>query len=205
MKRALAVVLVVVLALVAAGCGDDDDDEAATTTTSTSAAAGSSTTRPDEGQSTDGIDPMEDASTSPVTAPATAERALLTAVRAARHEGYDRVVFEFRGAVPGYEVAYTDEPVTEDGSGAEVEVEGEHVVLVRMENASGADLSTEEARPTYTGPNRIDPGTPEVAEVVRTGDFEGVLTWAIGLRDEVDFRVTTLASPFRLVVDFRNH
>ena len=202
MRRVVAVV-VVLLALLA-GCSDDDDDAADPTTTATSTRS-STTTRADEGQQTDGIDPMDDASTTPVSRAAIAERALLTDVRAARHEGYDRVVFEFRGAVPGYLVEYADEPVTEDGSGEPVEINGEHVVLVRMENASGADLSQESAPQTYTGPNRIDPGTPEVTELVRVGDFEGVLTWAVGLQDEVDFRVSTLTSPFRLVVDFRNH
>ena len=49
------------------------------------------------------------------------------------------------------------------------------------------------------------PGASVVKEVVRTGDFEAVLTWAIGLEQKVDFRVTTAASPSRLIVDFRNH
>jgi hypothetical protein len=40
---------------------------------------------------------------------------------------------------------------------------------------------------------------------VRTGDFEAVLSWAVGLGDRVDFRVGTLDDPARLVVDFRNH
>jgi hypothetical protein len=44
-----------------------------------------------------------------------------------------------------------------------------------------------------------------VREVVRTGDFEAVLSWAVGLDDRVDFRVLTLDGPPRLVVDFRNH
>ncbi|MGH3849348.1 MAG: AMIN-like domain-containing (lipo)protein, partial [Pseudonocardiaceae bacterium] len=58
---------------------------------------------------------------------------------------------------------------------------------------------------TYTGPSRIKLGTPEVVEMVRTGGFEGVLNWVVGLNDRVDFRVTTLAAPPRIVVDFRNH
>jgi hypothetical protein len=74
-----------------------------------------------------------------------------------------------------------------------------------MENALDADLSRPSAPRTYTGPHRLAPGTPEVVELARTGGFEGVLTWAAGLRDRVDFRVTTLAAPARLVVDFRNH
>jgi hypothetical protein len=40
---------------------------------------------------------------------------------------------------------------------------------------------------------------------VRTGDFEAVLHWAIGLEEQVDFRVVTAESPPRLIVDFRNH
>jgi hypothetical protein len=43
-----------------------------------------------------------------------------------------------------------------------------------------------------------------VKELVRTGDFEAVLSWAIGLGERVDFRVTTATSPARLIVDFRN-
>lgn len=198
--RRLAVALLAIVVL-AGACGDDDPE----IETGDGRPGAATTVRPDEAQQTEGIDPMDDASTSPVSVPATAERALLTAVRAARHEGYDRVVFEFDGPVPGYQVAYTEEPVTQDGSGLEVEVAGEHVVLVRMENASGADLSKEDAPETYTGPKRFDPGTPEVAELVRVGDFEGILTWAVGLRDRVDFRVSTLSNPSRLVVDVRNH
>ena len=204
MRRRLVVALVAVIVLgsLAAGCGDDDDvddpviDTSDRTTTTTA-------TRPTDG----GIDPMDDASTSPVSVAPTATdgHALLTAVRAARHEGFDRVVFEFSNAVPGYAVEYVEEPVHADGSGEEVPVDGEHVVLVRLENASGADLSKEDAPQTYTGPTRFDPGTPEVAELVRVGDFEGVLTWAIGVRDRVPFRVTTLDGPPRVVVDLQNH
>ncbi|HET7652146.1 MAG TPA: hypothetical protein VFK42_03855 [Acidimicrobiales bacterium] len=205
---AIAVALVSSLSLVAAACGDDDGgaiDTSSTTTTATPAVT--PTTRADEG----GIDPMSDASTSPVSVPVPADAAggaaLLSAVRASRHEGYDRVVFEFTTAssLPGYSVSYVDEPVTEDGSGKEVDVAGDHVLLVRMEHASGVDLTKESAPQTYTGPTRFTPGTPEVTELVRTGDFEAVLSWAIGVHDKAAFRVLTLGNPARLVVDVQNH
>ncbi|MGZ8695203.1 MAG: AMIN-like domain-containing (lipo)protein, partial [Gaiellaceae bacterium] len=142
----------------------------------------------------------------PVTVPATNEEtALLTDVRAARHEGYDRVVFEFGNVLPGYDVRYVAKPVHADGSGHVVPVAGNHVVQVRMENALDADLTQESAPPTYTGPQRFSPPTPELVELVRTGGFEAVLTWAAGLNDRVDFRVLTLQGQPRLVVDFRNH
>jgi hypothetical protein len=96
----------------------------------------------------------------------------------------------------------------EDGSGAEVEIEGSAFVLVDMEPASGFDLATGEGEMVYEGPRRLpgtDVGTSVVREVVRTGDFEAQLAWAVGLDSRVDFRVTTLDDPARLVVDFRNH
>jgi hypothetical protein len=41
-----------------------------------------------------------------------------------------------------------------------------------------------------------------VREIVRTGDFEAVLTWAVGLDLVRSFRVLTLENPARIVVDF---
>jgi len=130
-------------------------------------------------------------------------------VAVGRHEGYDRVVFQFRGeGLPGYRVSYMEPPLKEDGSGNPVDIAGAAFVVVRMEPASGFDLNTGEGVLVYKGPRRIEgsgAGTSVVKEVVRTGDFEAVLSWAIGLEEEVDFRVTTAASPARLIVDFRNH
>jgi hypothetical protein len=133
---------------------------------------------------------------------------LLECIAVARHEGYDRVVFQFENHVPGYKVSYAQPPFVEDGSGNPVAVEGSAFVVVRMEPASGFDLATPEGRLVYKGPKRIEGsavGTPVIQELARTGDFEAVLSWVIGLRDKVDFRVRTLAGPPRLVIDFRNH
>ena len=181
--------------LLLAGCGGGDDDVVGTV----------SETKPATGV-TSGADPLAGASTNPVSADsAGSETSLMTGVRAARHEGYDRVVVEFRNSVPGYRIGYAERPVRADGSGAEVRIDGRSVVVIRMEPALDADLTQESAPSTYTGPRRISPGTPEVKELVRIGGFEGVLTWAVGLADRVPFRVTTLGDPPRLVVDFVNH
>ena len=130
------------------------------------------------------------------------------AVAVGHHEGYDRVVFQFRDeGLPGYRVQYVQPPLKEDGSGNPVDVAGSAFVVVRMEPASGFDLNTGEGELVYKGPKRIsgaDSGATVVKEVVRTGDFEAVLSWAIGLEAKVGFRVTTAASPSRLIVDFRN-
>jgi hypothetical protein len=153
------------------------------------------------------IDTLPGASTRPVSSPSTnASTALLRAIRVGRHEGYDRVVFEFRGNVlPGYDVRYIARPVRQDASGRVVAVKGAYVLRVRMSPASDADQSKPDAPRTYTGPVRISPSMPEVAQLVRTGGFEGVLTWVVGVRDRTDFRVMTLHNPARIVIDLRNH
>ena len=216
MRRILATVLVVALALAVGACGGDDEEAtesgASSTTTTAEEDGGSTTTTAADGTTTtagDGIDPMEDAGTDPVVSETTAAAgtSLLTDVRVARHEGFDRVVFEFEGEVPGYDVRYVEPPITEDGSGDELEVAGEAFLAVVMQPASGFDLSGE-GEETYTGPTRIegvDAGTSVIREVVRTGDFEAVLGWVIGISDRVDFRVDALEAPGRLVVDVRNH
>ena len=197
--RPFLAVVAAVAALQVAGCGEDSDT---TATTSPTAAPTTAATATPEG----GIDTMPGASTRPVHAPATNEPvALLTDVRAARHEGFDRVVFQFRNALPGYDVRYVSRPIHQDGSGNILPIAGNHVLRVRMENALDADLTQPAAPLTYLGPQRLKPGTPELVELARVGGFEGVLTWAAGLQDRVDFRVTTLTAPPRLVVDFRNH
>jgi hypothetical protein len=201
MRLALACVLLA--ALVAAGCGSSSGSG-----TSTTAAPGATTAASTE--TTGGIDPMEGASTTPVEGSVenTTATALLERVSLGRHEGFDRVVFQFENLRPGYRVSYVQRPIVEDGSGNEIPVEGGAVLLVRMEPASGFDLATDEGRLVYKGLRRIEgssAGTSIVKEVVRAGDFEAVLAWAIGVEEPVDFRVRTLDDSARLVVDLRNH
>ena len=181
--------LLSIAALLVGGCGGTDDEPPATTTASTVV----TTTAPAE---------LEGASTSPVTwASPIAETALLSDVRFASHDGYDRVVFEFENGIPGYDVRYVEPPILADGSGEEVAVSGGAVLVVRMEPALDADLTQESAPRTYTGPTRFSPSTAAVVELVRTGGFEAVLTWAVGVDEKRPFRVSRLQDPARIVID----
>jgi len=202
-RTGIALTVALAAAVAAAGCGSSSSSEAEPPGTGSTTATAPTTT-------SEGIDPLEGAGTSVVVGTTTAKAtALLERVAVGRHEGYDRVVFQFRGdGHPAYRVEYIEPPLKEDGSGNPVDVAGTAFVVVRMEPASGFDLNTGEGTLVYKGPRRIEgstAGTSVVKEIVRTGDFEAVLNWAIGLEEKVAFRVTTAAAPARLIVDFRNH
>jgi len=188
------------LLLAAAGCGDDDE----TTTSSPSAAptGGATATRtatPGGGSSpTDA--PFSGART-PVQVVATPSmnQARLKDVRAAKHTTFDRFTLEFDGAPPGYKVEYVEPPVLADPSGKEVTIDGTAFLQITIQGAVAYYLQTDDT--TYTGPNELKPGLPNLVEAELTGDFEAVLTWVLGVNEEADFRVLTLESPPRLVVD----
>ena len=184
--------LLLIVAALLAGCSGSDDEPSATSTEGATTTTATTTT-------SGGLDGASTASVSQDSE--IDETALLTDVRAAAQDGYDRVVFEFANGVPGYDVGYAERPIVADGSGDEVEVEGGAVLVVRMEPALDADLTKEDAPRTYTGPNRISPDTAVLMELVRTGGFEAVLTWAVGVDEERPFRVSTLESPARIVID----
>ena len=141
----------------------------------------------------------------PVSIPDTAggpnSTAALVDVRTGRHVGFERVVFEFSNTLPGYSVRYVELPITADPSDLPIDLLADGALMVRMSAASGVDLSSADARRTYTGPTRVGAGYPAVHEVVQVGDFEGVLQWAISTWTRPPFRVTTLANPPRLVID----
>jgi hypothetical protein len=201
--RSLVLGAVLATLAVASGCGGSSQPQ-------TAPPAAGSTTVTAPATTTTGTDPMAGAGTSIVVGPTSAKGiALLERVAVGRHEGYDRVVFQFRDdGVPSYRVEYVAPPFAEDGSGDPISVDGKAFVAVRMEPASGFDLNTAEGELVYKGPKRLEgssAGTSVVKELVRTGDFEAVLSWVIGLEEKVDFRVTTADSPPRLIVDFRNH
>lgn len=121
---------------------------------------------------------------------------LLVAVRAAVHPGFDRVVFEFRGGLPGdRSVQYVPE-LLGDASGLPVPVAGRAVLQVRFSPAQAHDDAGQ-----ATVPERTAFALRNVVEVVRAGDFEAVTTFGVGLLRQRPYHVFTLSGPPRLVVD----
>lgn len=120
----------------------------------------------------------------------------LVAIRAAHHPGFDRVVFEFRGALPRVSVRYVGQ-VIGDASGLPVPVAGNAFLRVVMKPATGHN---DAGQVTY-GPTRRTYALPNVMQVVNAGDFEGVLTFGIGLAKHEPVSVSLRSRPSRVVVD----
>lgn len=207
MRRTLAG-LACLLALTACG-GQPAADVAATPSAAPADVVPSGTAASPAAATSDAAPPATpagDASTEPVTSPDFPEGgdgiAYLVRVEAGRHDGFDRVVWEFNGPAPSYRVEYVTGPVAEQGSGQPIEVDGTAALQVIFSLASGVDLSGTEPQTIYDGPDRLsDAGTVNVTEVVQTGDFEATLSWAVGVDEITPFTVRRLTDPTRIAVD----
>jgi hypothetical protein len=125
---------------------------------------------------------------------------LLRAVRSAEQQGFDRVVFEFAEAVPGYHIEYVDHPVRQCGSGEVMDISGDGWLEVRL---LPAQAHTEAGEPTVTERERLL-GFPILREMESACDFEADVTWVLGVASPNPYRVMELADPPRLVVDLRH-
>lgn len=132
----------------------------------------------------------------PKRAQAPAATPLLKAIRAASHVGFDRVVFEFDGPLPSqHDVSFVPE-ILGDASGLPVPIVGRALLSVSFSSATGHDDNGN----IFTA-ERTTMGLPNVIQVVRSGDFEAVLSFGIGLAKRTQFSVFTLPNPSRVVID----
>ncbi|QRK12035.1 hypothetical protein JQX13_19510 [Archangium violaceum] len=124
----------------------------------------------------------------------------LLEVREGRNEGFDRVVFQFQGdQLPGYHLEYIDKPVTKCGSGNPTEVAGQGWLEVRIMPAQ----AHVDGKVTVASRERM-PKLPVIEEMELTCDFEGEVTWVLGVKHPNKYRVMELREPTRLVVDVRH-
>ncbi len=123
---------------------------------------------------------------------------ILRAVRIGKQPGADRLVFEFdTPGLPEWKVEYIDRPVRDCGSGDTVPVAGDAWLQIQF---TGAQAHTEEGTST-SGPRRRPLAQAVARELVRTCDFEGEVTWVVGVTKPNPYTSRILAAPARLVID----
>jgi hypothetical protein len=127
-----------------------------------------------------------------------AEPVPLTDVRIASHRGAQRIVFTFEGdIIPAVDVEPASPPFVRDGSGLPVDVPGVTHLRIHFPSATGMA--------TYAGSGAFAGSDPPLTSLVRTGDYEGVLSWVAGLTGPTCWHVTVLGSPVRLVIDLARY
>jgi hypothetical protein len=137
-------------------------------------------------------------STETRTRQGTRPAAELVSARAAAHDGYDRLVLEFRDQLPGYTIGYVASELQQCGSGRPVELSTPHALIVDLSPAAAHDEQGNAA-----GPRSLAPGLPVLRVARIICDFEGVVEWVVQTERRVPLRVLTLSDPARLVIDLR--
>jgi hypothetical protein len=121
----------------------------------------------------------------------------LRSVQADERDGYDRVVFTFEGSMPGYRVRYV--PQVTGADGRRVPLRGTAFLEVAFEPARARDP---DGTPTFPAAT-ITPSSPELRQVRFAGDFEGQVSFGLGVAGRGGFRVAELRNPTRVAVDVR--
>jgi len=200
---ALACCLVALLA-VSAACGDDDDSTSPTSTvpvpTGTRASTSvSATETPATTGTPNATDEPFTGARDPVEGQAQGSGIpVLSDVRTGAHADYDRITFEFEGTErPHYRVEYITAPATGCASGEPALVGGAALLRVQFTPANAHN----ETGATTIPANELTPALTTLREAELICDFEADVQWAVGLSEEVDFRVIALDNPPRIAVD----
>jgi hypothetical protein len=133
--------------------------------------------------------------TAPKTSAGSGGQAELFAVAAACHPTFDRFVIRARFATPGYDVRYVNQ-ITADPSGNPVTLLGTKRIHVVIRHARAHTSAA-----TNLLPGVVTPLCSNLRQVKKAGDFEGVVSFGLGLRRKTGFRVFRLTAPTRIVID----
>jgi hypothetical protein len=108
--------------------------------------------------------------------------------------GYDRLTFDITGSMPGYEIRYVP-TVTTDPADQPVSLPGRHFLVITLRPAQGHITSGASSLPRGV----VSLNYPMLKGYAVVGDFEGVLTVAVGLDAAAAVRVGGLTA--RLYLD----
>jgi hypothetical protein len=168
------------------------------------------------GQRTPGTTPAPAASPSPSSSPSSSPSpqyicgtattftgktpplsAFIDAVRTGTHTGYDRLTIEFKNGQPA-SIEVRPQPNTKfitDPKGQTVTLAGQAGIKVT--------IHISDAHTSYTGPTDIKTKYSGLLEAREVGDFEGYVTWGLGLSSPGCYIATILTNPTRLVIDIQ--
>ena len=120
----------------------------------------------------------------------------VTDVRVGQQTDFDRFVLQFDSPVPTYTATRQASPTFKmSPSNQPITLSGTYGVLVTVHVAAEAN--------SYAGSTDMSTGEFRIIKEARlTQDFEGSVSWALGLDHAACMRTFTLTAPSRLIVDF---
>jgi hypothetical protein len=119
---------------------------------------------------------------------------VISGIRYASHkEGFDRIVVDIPGLLPGYSAKYVTE-VRRDGSGELVSIPGEAFLLIVLHPAQA---HRDDGTSTVTGIHSI--GLPGIKAYAIVGDYEGYVSIALGVNGVRKYHVAELTN--RIYID----
>jgi hypothetical protein len=133
--------------------------------------------------------------TAPKSSAGSGRQAEMFGVVTGCHPTFDRFVIRARFATPGYDVRYVNQIIA-DGSGQPVTLPGTRRIRVLIRDARGHTTGG-----TNLLPGVVTPLCPNLRQIKKAGDFEGVVSFGLGLRRKTGFRVFRLTAPRRIVID----
>lgn len=133
--------------------------------------------------------------TAPKFASGGSGQAELFAIATGCHRTFDRFVIRARFATPGYDVRYVRQ-IVGDPSGLPVRLLGTKRIRVAIRQARGHTKAGTNLLPAVRTPL-----CSNLRQVKKAGDFEGIVSFGLGLRRKTGFRVFRLTGPTRIVID----
>jgi hypothetical protein len=134
-------------------------------------------------------------STTQQTSPGSGGQAQLSTIATGCHPTFDRFVIRMSSGNPGYDVRYALRIIA-DPSGKRVSLQGNKKIRVVIRPARGHT-----AAGTNLLPSTLTPLCPNLRQVKKAGDFEGVVSFGLGVARRTGFRVFRLTGPTRIVID----
>ena len=125
-----------------------------------------------------------DATTSPKSGSGRPGTGQLANVQIQTSDCADEVAFTFGQGLPNWSVEYRPGPLTLEPSGLPLNIEGNAFLVVRFEHGEGVRSDNGPPKQLTAGP------LSHVTEARQTQDFEGIVTWVIGLDEQLRFTAT---------------
>ena len=154
-------------------------------------------TRPDEDEAAEGVDTSTWGLTSSAEPTTTGEDGVIvTGLRVAAHEGYERVVVDLAGPGAGWQARYVDTP-TGQGKGDPIEIAGNAFLQVDVTGVS-IPVTDADYAAYYEGGQQVS-GTS--VHAIYESTFEGRAQFIIGVDSVEPFYIFALDNPSRIVID----